>query len=178
MSAQHSAAQHSTAQHSTAQHSTAQHAMHSAFSGHGPCPQQLLSIAVNTSTPIHQFTLQCAHFRTKRFARSLPAQQQQQGLTRCSSAGANALMSNVPMLASISMQKIAVVRVSLAYWVYRRACALLGADLYAAMTASKGDSARAACTVACNIHTGMSVCFSSHERVSIVHFTSAKLQAS
>jgi len=89
-----------------------------------------------------------------KFAESLAVQKQQHGLTRCSSAGANALMSKVPMLASISMQKIAVVRVSLAYWVYRRACALLGADLYAAMTASKGDSARAACTVACTVHTG------------------------
>ena len=98
--------------------------------------------------------MQCALFRSVMFAGSLPVQQQHQGLTRCSSAGANALMSSVPMLASISMQKIAVVRVSLAYWVYRRACALLGADLYAAMTASKGDSARAACTVACNIQTG------------------------
>lgn len=123
--------------------STAQHATHNALSGHGPWPQQLLSDAVNTGT--------CVLFRTMRFS---AAQQQQQGLTRCSSAGANALMSNVPMLASISMQKIAVVRVSLAYWVYRRACALLGADLYAAMTASNGDSARAACTVACKIHTG------------------------
>jgi len=97
--------------------------------------------------------MQCALFISMRFAGSLAVQQQQQGLTRCSSAGANALMSNVPMLASISMQKMAVVKVSLAYWVYRRACALFGADLYAAMTASNGDSARAACTVACNIHT-------------------------
>jgi len=63
--AQHSTAQHSTAQqgmprtaqHSTAQHSTAQHAMHSAFSGHGPRLQQLLSIAVNTS---FTHTLGCA----------------------------------------------------------------------------------------------------------------------
>jgi len=135
----------------------------------GDHAQQLLSVAVKTSTPIHPVALQCALFKTMRFAGSLAVQQQQQGLTHCSSVGANALMSNVPMLASISMQKIAVVRVSLAYWVYRRACALLGADLYAAMTASNGDSARAACTVACNIHTHrQSVHCAKSGRVSII----------